>query len=70
MSDLKARVGKRLQTIRRSRGVQLAALAAALDISELYLAGIEQGHHHLEPRALISACIVLSCTIEDFMQGI
>lgn len=70
MNDLEVRIGKRLQQTRRARGVSLAALAAAVGISELHLAAIEQGTRRLQPGDLISACSFLDATIEEFMHDI
>lgn len=61
-------IGKRIQKIRRSRGITQEVLAEKVNVSIPHISRIENGFSSPSLQTLVDICNVLGITIDDLMQ--
>lgn len=61
-------IGKRIQKIRRSRGITQETLAEKVNVSIPHISRIENGFSSPSLQTLVDICNVLGITIDNLMQ--
>ena len=63
-------IGRRIKTLRMSRGVSQLDLAEAIDMSQTNLSNVESGRTASTVQVLIKISRVLNCKLADFFVDI
>ena len=63
-------IGRRIKTLRMSRGVSQSDLATAIDMSQTNLSNVESGRTASTVQVLIKISRVLNCKLADFFADI
>lgn len=61
-------IGKRIQKLRRTRGITQETLAEKVNVSIPHISRIENGFSSPSLQTLVDICNVLGITIDDLMQ--
>ena len=63
------KVGQRIKTLRKIKGLSQEKLALKADIDRTYLAGVEQGKRNASLKSLEKIIIALDITVEEFFKN-
>lgn len=66
---LLAEIGKRISTLRKSKGITQEALAEKMDVSIQMISNLEQGKKAIRPENLIKLCNILEISTDYILKG-
>ena len=69
-SDITCRFGKRLQSLRKSKGLSQEAFAALCDLDRTYISGIERGRRNPSLRNVEIVAQALGVTLSELLEEI
>ena len=69
-SDITWRFGKRVQELRRSKGLSQEAFAAICGLDRTYISGIERGRRNLSLRNVEVIARALEASLSELMEGL
>jgi transcriptional regulator with XRE-family HTH domain len=64
------RLGKRIQKLRRQRGLSQEAFAYEVELARSYLSGVERGKRNLSFKAVNKIAAQLDVTIAELCEGV
>lgn len=64
------RLGKRIQEIRRAKGLSQEEFALEVDLARSYVSGVERGQRNLSFKAMVRIAKALNVSISQLCEGI
>lgn len=67
---VKKQIGKRIQYLRKKKGLTQEQLSEMVDISTNHLSAIERGVHNIKQKTLVKIMLCLECTADDVFADV